>query len=196
MVNRQYQIKSCLALMILLLGSIGCSEGSDFGSSVRIVSLAEFSSTEQASEREQVKARISQETIAPKADTLGYVEPTTPDPQRTAASVTNAPTAGSRIAKAEPESNENYQERPALGLKKPGDRIVVDSFVGHVNGRPIYADDFLSFLEDHLIEVAAKKTGQARIIEFEEIISDRLRRVVKNELILADAESSLSEQQQ
>lgn len=196
MVNRQYQIKSCLALMILFLGSIGCSEGSDFGSSVRIVSLAEFSSTEQASEREQVKARTSQETIAPKADTLGYVEPTTPDPERTAASVPNAPTAGSRIAKAEPASNENYQERPALRLEKPGDRIVVDSFVGQVNGRPIYADDFLSSLEDHLIEVAAKKTGQARIKEFEEIISLRLGRVVKNELILADAESSLSEQQQ
>ncbi|MCH8823088.1 MAG: peptidyl-prolyl cis-trans isomerase [Planctomycetes bacterium] len=196
MVNRQYQVKSCLALMILLLGSIGCSEGSDFGSSVRIVSLAEFSSAEQASERQQVKARTSQETIAPKADTLGYVEPTTPDPEQPASSSPKSPTAGSKVTKASPESDENFQERPALRLEKPGDRIVVDSFVGQVNGRPIYADDFLSYLEDHLIEVAAKKTGQARIKEFEEIISLRLGRVVKNELILADAESSLSEQQQ
>lgn len=191
--QRQYILKtrsalSCLALFGISLGSIGCSQSLDFGASVRTVSLAEFSSAEQA------EARNSQETTAPKADTPDYVDPVIPD---TATSTLNAPTTeSSTIAKAEAESIESFQDRPALRLVKAGDRIVVDSFVGKVNGRPIYADDFLNSIEDRLIEVAAKKTGQARIKEFEQIISGRLVRVVKNELILADAESSLSEQQQ
>ena len=189
MFKRQYQLNSglaltCLALFGILLASIGCTQSLDADPAVRIVSLAEFSSAKQVTKTILDAEILELESASSERDTLGYAEPATTD---TATSTQAAPSA---------ESLENYQVRGALRLEKPGDRIVVDSFVGQVNGRPIYADDFLNSLEDRLVEVAAKTTGQARIKEFELIINDRLGRVVKNELILADAESILTEQEQ
>lgn len=184
---KSFMVLTCLALIGISLGSIGCSQGKDLDPSVRIVSLAEFSSAEQATKNELDVAKPQPESAVSEGDSLGYAEPNKTDPAGADTST--------QIAQGT-ESIENFQERAALRLENPGDRIVVDSFVGQVNGRPIYADDFLSSLEDHLVEVAAKTTGQARIKEFEEIISAYLGRVVKNELILADAESTLTEQEQ
>lgn len=184
---RQYQYKPCLTLLVIAMGSIGCSQSLDSGPSVRVVSLAEFSKSVQIDQSE---------ATASESDTSAYVEPKILEPAHTTASTQDEQNTKPSTKSIDPQPREFFQERSALRLDKPGDRIVVDSFVGQVNGRPIYADDFLSSLEDRLVEVAAKTTGQTRIREFEQIISSRLVRVVKNELILADAESTLSEQEQ
>jgi hypothetical protein len=91
---------------------------------------------------------------------------------------------------------ETFVERSVLQPKEPGEPVIVDSLVGHVNGRPIFADDFLQPIEDRLMRAAEEKQGVAREREFRKIILDWLRDVVTNELLLAEAEASLSKEEQ
>ena len=86
--------------------------------------------------------------------------------------------------------------RPALWLAQPGDRIIVDSLVGEVNGRPIFADEFLQEIEDRLLRAAEKLSGSERKTAFRVIVNALLRDKVLNALILSEAEASLSPEQQ
>ena len=87
-------------------------------------------------------------------------------------------------------------ERTVLQPTKPGESVIVDSLVGHVNGRPIFADEFLEPIEDRLLRASEETIGIQREQVFMMIINDWLREVVLNELILAVAQASLTEQQQ
>ncbi len=83
-----------------------------------------------------------------------------------------------------------------LARARPGQPVTVDSLVGEVNGRPIFADEFLMVIEDRLLSEAAQSTGQVRDAGFRQIIAAELEQVVTNELLLSEVESSLSEQEQ
>jgi hypothetical protein len=89
-----------------------------------------------------------------------------------------------------------FGERMTLQPTEPGEPIVVDSLVGHVNGRPIFADDFLLPIEDRLLRAAEETYGVEQQMAFRKIILDWLRDVVTNELLLAEAEASLSSEEQ
>jgi hypothetical protein len=91
---------------------------------------------------------------------------------------------------------DEFGERTVLQPTRPGERIIVDSLVGHVNGRPVYADDFLEPIEDRLLRAAEETSGVQQEQMFRVIINDWLQDVVTNELILAEAEASLTDQQQ
>ena len=91
---------------------------------------------------------------------------------------------------------DDFEERTVLHPAKPGDTVIVDSLVGHVNGRPVFADEFLKPIEDHLLRVSEQTSGIEREQVMLTIINDWLQEVVLNELILAEAEASLSEQEQ
>ena len=91
---------------------------------------------------------------------------------------------------------DDFEQRTVLHPARPGDTVIVDSLVGHVNGRPIFADEFLKPIEDHLLRVAEQSSGLEREQAIFAIIHDWLQQVVLNELILAEAEASLSEQEQ
>ncbi len=91
---------------------------------------------------------------------------------------------------------DEFEQRMILVPEQPGHPVIVDSLVGHVNGRPIFADEFLEPIEDHLMRVAEQKRGPELEMEFMRIINEWLREVVQNELILAEAQASLSEQEQ
>jgi hypothetical protein len=92
--------------------------------------------------------------------------------------------------------DEEFGERTALRPSAPGEPVIVDSLVGHVNGRPIFADDFLLPIEDRLLRAAEETYGVEQQMEFRKIILDWLRDVVTNELLLAEAEASLSSDEQ
>ena len=87
-------------------------------------------------------------------------------------------------------------EREVLHPTRPGDSVIVDSLVGHVNGRPIFADEFLEPIEDRLLRAADEHRGPDLVRTFRSIITEWLRETVLNELILAESEASLSEQEQ
>ena len=90
---------------------------------------------------------------------------------------------------------DDFEERRVLHPAEPGDTVIVDSLVGHVNGRPIFADEFLKPVEDHLLRVCEQTSGIERERAILAIVRDWLQEVVLNELILAEAEASLSEQE-
>jgi len=89
-----------------------------------------------------------------------------------------------------------FNDRAVLHPVRPGDSVIVDSLVGHVNGRPIFADEFLEPIEDRLLRTADEHRGPDLDRTFLLIINEWLRETVLNELILAESEASLSEQEQ
>ncbi len=91
---------------------------------------------------------------------------------------------------------DEFDDRDVLHPVRPGDTVIVDSLVGHVNGRPIFADEFLEPIEDRLQRAAEEQRGGDLNRTFLRIINEWLRETVLNELILAESEASLSEQEQ
>jgi hypothetical protein len=91
---------------------------------------------------------------------------------------------------------EEFMDRAILRPTEPGESVIVDSLVGHVNGRPVFADDFLEPIEDRLLRAAEDTSGVEREQVFRVIINDWLQDVVTNELLLAEAEASLSSEEQ
>ena len=160
------------------LAVVGCSEVLLSEPSVRRVSLAEFAGS-PVNQRTPPQVGETSGAELDSTDVLGNARVVPP----TDSSVDSDPFAGS-------------QQRIAFAPMKPGDRVIVDSLIGEVNGRAIFADEFLVELEDHLLQQAAQTTGMQRVQAFDAIIRGRLRSWVLNELILANAEFALSEQEQ
>ncbi len=78
----------------------------------------------------------------------------------------------------------------------PGQRVVVDSLIGQVNGRPIYADEVLSPIMDRLqAEYLELPYGQfqQRLVT---LVMNQLNAVVLNELIVAEARAGLTSDEQ
>ena len=79
-----------------------------------------------------------------------------------------------------------------------GDRYTIDGLVGQINGRPIYADEFLLPIADRIIRLASDPNvpRPAAVREIEKLVASRFNDVVDSELIIAEAESSLSPEMQ
>lgn len=78
----------------------------------------------------------------------------------------------------------------------PGRRWIVDSLVGQINGRPIYASRFFEPIEDRILRVVAEKPHSQARVEVQRIVTERFQQFVDNELVIAEAESMLSPEQQ
>lgn len=74
-------------------------------------------------------------------------------------------------------------------------RVVVDSLVGQVNGRPIFADEFFVPIEDRLMAMADELSPRDFERQATQIIGQHLQNLLLNELFLAEAESQLTEDQ-
>ena len=79
-----------------------------------------------------------------------------------------------------------------------GDRYTIDGLVGQINGRPIYADEFLIPIADRIMRIASDPNipRPTAIAEVEKLVALRFNDVVDSELIVAEAESSLSPEMQ
>ncbi len=86
-------------------------------------------------------------------------------------------------------------ERPVLWSSRPGRRVIVDSMVGEVNGKPIFADAFFEPIEDRLLGTADEYDGPQRDAMIRGIVNSWLREVVLDALLLGEAEASLSTQE-
>ena len=81
-------------------------------------------------------------------------------------------------------------------LLNPGDVIVLDTVVGQVSGRPIFADALLEPIADQLRREAQQLPPRDFAQRAAQIINSRMTEVVLTELFFAEAEASLSEEQQ
>jgi hypothetical protein len=77
-----------------------------------------------------------------------------------------------------------------------GQRWVVDGLVGQVNGRPIFASEFLAPLEDRLLRTVAEMPREPAAKEISRIVAERFDQLINNELVIAEAEAGLTPEMQ
>lgn len=78
----------------------------------------------------------------------------------------------------------------------PGATWPVEGLVGQVNGRPVFADAFFESFEDRLVQIAAEGDRVEARRALVETVRREFKRLVDSELIVAEAESQLSPEQQ
>ena len=78
---------------------------------------------------------------------------------------------------------------------EPGERTVVDSMVGQVNGQPIFADAFFDPIEDELIALSEELPPREYGEQMQKIVANQLNAVVLNALFLAEARGGLSQEE-
>lgn len=72
----------------------------------------------------------------------------------------------------------------------------IDSLVGQINGRPVYAEEFLFPLEDRILRIVAENPLPEAVRSVDTLVMQRFREFVDSELIIAEAESKLDSSQQ
>ncbi len=158
---------ACSSFLLLAAGCTGSSPMIDSGSSV---SLGDFSNTAFES-----KARMQRGEVDKVLVEAGLV----PIQSRETTSV--------------------YEEELAEALDvevRPGETVIVDSLIGQVNGRPIFADQILTPIMDQMnAEFARLQWPQFRTV-VARLVSKQLQAVLYNELFLSEARAGMSEEQQ
>ncbi|NDG62840.1 MAG: hypothetical protein EBY29_05145 [Planctomycetes bacterium] len=79
---------------------------------------------------------------------------------------------------------------------KPGVKWTIESLIGQINGRPVYAGKFMTSIEDRILRIVAENPpGNAQRL-IEKLIQDRFQQYINNELIISEAEGLLSPEMQ
>ena len=148
---------------------VGCSGGSSWTSGSESLSVSDFSNP-----RNSFMVRPDQEAV------------------RTA-----MVDAGLRIPRPAGPSPEEQEIDEAYDLSiRSGQSIVVDSLIGQVNGRPIFADEILTPIMDQLNADYQRLPWDQFRVYVVQMVSRQLREVIYNELFLSEARAGLSEQQE
>jgi hypothetical protein len=71
----------------------------------------------------------------------------------------------------------------------------VESLVGQINGRPIFAGEFLAPIEDRLLRIAAAPDRAEARRGIVELVRARFEEFIDSELVISEAESGLSPEQ-
>ncbi len=77
-----------------------------------------------------------------------------------------------------------------------GETWPVEGLVGQINGRPLFASAFFDPIDDRLLQAAGMRDRVEGRRAFVEIVRREFKLVVDNELVIAEAESQLSVEQQ
>jgi len=88
------------------------------------------------------------------------------------------------------------EDAPAPAPQEPViERVMIDSVVGHINGRPVFASEFFEPMEARLRAQSQTLSSREWIQMAQREIRGRLRDLIRDELLLAEFESSLSIEQ-
>lgn len=100
---------------------------------------------------------------------------------------------------AAPATTSGGTAKPTTGVPaevKDGDVWIVDALVGQINGRPVFAQEFLDPIEAKLVELANAPDRVAGWRQAQAILDARFEDFVNSELIISEAESQLTPEQQ
>ncbi len=165
--------RGALALLLLAgCASVGETWRPEADAKPRVVSLSEFARPEAATGGvEEVAGAAPQDALDP-AEAV-------------------------ELAKAISRMRDPDPALEVVAVKADGN-YVVESLVGEVNGRPIYADQFLVAVQDRLLIIVRDYRNDPRQMRmlFRDRIAAWLKDVIESELILAEAEAALTEEQQ
>jgi len=145
----------------------GCSADGPTGSKL---SLADFSNPAMAS-TQRPSEQAAQETLIDAG--LGTIPKTKVMPT--------------------PESGTNTFFSVDASIGRP---VVVDSLIGQVNGRPIYADEVLTPIMDRLTATYREQPYPTFQRQLTGLVIEQLRAVIINELIVAESRAGMSSAQQ
>ncbi len=117
------------------------------------------------------------------------IDPTTSDSSSNNTNATIPPNDGVSLS-VNPAPRPEY-----FDSAKPGVPVTVGGLVGQVNGRPIYVDDVFAPIADELA-IMGQQMGYTQFAQQAlQVISERVRRMVEIELLLAEATNNLTEPQ-
>ena len=145
----------------------GCSADGPTGSKL---SLADFSNPAMAS-TQRPSEQAAQETLIDAG--LGTIPKTKVMPT--------------------PDSGTNTFFSVDASIGRP---VVVDSLIGQVNGRPIYADEVLTPIMDRLTATYREQPYPTFQRQLTGLVIEQLRAVIINELIVAESRAGMSSAQQ
>lgn len=118
-------------------------------------------------------------------------------PPRSEDSTASADTVNAKGTHAPSVTSEVHTPRPSyFASAKPGKAVTVSGLVGQVNGRPIFVDEVFEPIADQLAIWGREKPYNDFFRDAYGLIQQRLRTVVENKLLLAEAEIKLTPQQQ
>jgi len=183
-----------LTLLLAALGTAGCAKQMAGLSGRRVISPADFAPHANGAPDRSIDVAPS---VEPETSSAGHLAATgdssdtepkreffEPPPNATPQTiVTDAPSA---------TSSESAPSASTSTSSGPAQRIIVDSLIGQVNGRPIFADAFFEPIEDQILAARAQLSPQDFVNTMDRIIADRLNMVIMNELVLAEAEAALT----
>ena len=145
----------------------GCSAGGPTGSKL---SIADFSNPEMAS-TQRPSEQAAQETLLDAG--LGTIPAT-------------------RVMPTPESGTSTFFIMDAV----TGRPVVVDSLIGQVNGRPIYADEVLTPIMDRLTATYREQPYSTFQRQLTGLVIEQLRAVIINELIVAESRAGMSSDQQ
>lgn len=182
-------------LPFLLTGSVllaaGCS--TDAGTERAALSIRDFAHPPAGLKTDTLA--MSPAVTAPPVVTVEGVEIAERDASGTRDFVKESGRIESRTADGKTVVDAQSPEVVARRVEA-GEVWPVEGLVGQVNGRPVFADAFFNPIEDQLIAIAAMPDRVEARRALVTVVSRQFQEVVESELILAEAESRLSPEQQ
>lgn len=182
-------------LPFLLTGSVllaaGCSTNA--GTERAALSIRDFAHPPAGLKTDTLA--MSPAVTAPPVVTVEGVEIAERDASGTRDFVKESGRIESRNAEGKPVVDAQSPEVVARRVEA-GEVWPVEGLVGQVNGRPVFADAFFNPIEDQLIAIAAMPDRVEARRALVTVVSRQFQEVVESELILAEAESRLSPEQQ
>jgi hypothetical protein len=154
----------------------------------RSVSLADFSRPEA---KPAVVIEIPAEVFAPAVEIESSVE-TLSDGVSVVSEreVVEVATPQGTVVPTVAQSRRVLVEPLPVGRNWP-----VESLVGQINGRPIFAGEFLAPIEDRLLRIAASPDRAEARRGIVELVRARFEEFIDSELVISEAESGLSSEQ-
>ncbi|MDZ4831842.1 MAG: hypothetical protein SGJ09_16815 [Phycisphaerae bacterium] len=165
----------------------GCASLDPDRPAVRSLALADFT---QPAEGAETEPRTYYGELPSMAVSSGDLLGDDAAPADEATSATSSSTAPAKGA------------APGTGRASVGDstantqRWMVDGLVGQINGRPVFANEFLEPLESRLEQLAALPNRTEAKRAMLGLLHDRFETFVNSELIISEAESQLTPEQQ
>jgi hypothetical protein len=183
-------------VLLTIVVVVGCSDDPvPIPNDARTVDLAAFA---------DVPASYERAPVGPEVVAVPAAEFSAPSTQVTTTKVeladgetiTRTTTAEGALNPATQRPDVQVTDRTMRGSMRVGQRWPVESLVGQINGRPIYADDFFRPIEARLIQIASDANQNQAKLAARELVADRFRALVNSELIIAEAQSRLSPEMQ
>lgn len=198
-------VRTALLLAILAGTITGCASTSDTTTDqgpIRTLSAADFAKPVAATADTEQPARQAFPTISASDAREGIndviVVEGVPESLQARATGNSLPVDESTQPSSPTANTESTGGKPPVAqttAQPPTRTLGVDRSVGQINGRPIYASDFLKDMDDRLRRNAEKMKRADWVKDTYNLVGQKLRDQVRDELLLSEFNTTLKPEQ-